>query len=618
MPIFFLYLLKLSISVAVVYLFYQLLLRRLTFYYWNRFYLLGYTILSFFIPFINITPVLERSDLKETKIVHFIPQVDYFNHLSYQNSLHEPATTSFDFWSWTLLLFTIGMLVLLTRFVMQLLSFRKMIRKSKFITDGEIKICEVTQDTTPFSFGRCIFINKRLHSETELKEIIRHEIVHVQERHTFDVLLGELLCIVNWYNPFAWLIRKSIRQNLEFIADNKVLQSGIDKKQYQYLLLKVIGNNHFSIAQNFNFSSLKKRIAMMNKMKSAKLHLVKFLFVLPLIAVLLLAFRSRATKEQELKEMQSIPAIVIQPGSVKGIVDTLPVNSKGYFIDVIDKKGNCTVVIKNKNEKELKRMLLTKWNENKAYYTGLYGPLPAVEKDEEFSAIIPVESETVSDIGSARISFDDSLRATVTTHDGKIENYNLQDDNQRKIFEKKYHCGTTGTVRSLEQEPAHSATTFTASLAKNAREINSLSTTYAPAKTIGFTSAESNRASTVSVAGMSSQPTIATTVGETLQFTAEPAKEGSTIIEITNNTQEGELLQLLSDEMKAKGYSFNVIKSEYRNGKLVYLKGTISINNFKKTFTISDFSKFQAIEITGINDKRDIGFNISDGSLVWN
>jgi beta-lactamase regulating signal transducer with metallopeptidase domain len=97
--------------------------------------------------------------------------------------------------------------------------------------------------------------------------------------------MAEMLCILNWYNPFAWFIRHNIRQNLEFIADDNVVRSGMDIKAYQYHLLKVVGIPQYRIANQFNFSSLKKRIMMMNRAKTAKIHLVKFLFILPLIAV---------------------------------------------------------------------------------------------------------------------------------------------------------------------------------------------------------------------------------------------------------------------------------------------------------------------------------------------
>ncbi len=105
--------------------------------------------------------------------------------------------------------------------------------------------------------------------------------------------MAEFITIFNWYNPFAWLIRYSIRQNLEFIADRQVVENGFDKKDYQYHLLRVVGQTQYRLANNFNFSSLKKRIAMMNKMRSARLNLLKFLFILPLLAALLIAFRDR-------------------------------------------------------------------------------------------------------------------------------------------------------------------------------------------------------------------------------------------------------------------------------------------------------------------------------------
>ena len=162
-----------------------------------------------------------------------------------------------------------------------------------------MKIYHVDENIIPFSFGNSIFINRHLHSETELQEIIQHEFVHVKQLHSIDILWGEILCLLNWYNPFAWLLKKSIRQNLEFIADNKVLEKGVSKKEYQYLLLKVIGNNQYSIATQFNFSSLKKRIAMMNKLKSTKVHLVRFLFLLPVVVVMLLAFRNKDEKMQQ-------------------------------------------------------------------------------------------------------------------------------------------------------------------------------------------------------------------------------------------------------------------------------------------------------------------------------
>jgi hypothetical protein len=177
-------------------------------------------------------------------------------------------------------------------FFIQFLSFKKIRQSAKLINENDgIKLYHLDMDIIPFTFGNSIYINKLKHSADELKEIIRHESVHVYQKHTADVLITEFICMLNWYNPFAWLIKHSIKQNLEFLADDTVLVSGIDKKSYQYLLLKVMGNSPLTVTSNLNFSSLKKRIYMMNKTKTSGTHLLKFLFILPVIALLMLAFR---------------------------------------------------------------------------------------------------------------------------------------------------------------------------------------------------------------------------------------------------------------------------------------------------------------------------------------
>jgi TonB-dependent SusC/RagA subfamily outer membrane receptor len=327
MPYIAQYLLKLSISLAVVYLFYALVLRRLTFHTWNRWYLLGYSLLAFFIPFINISPMLERGAWNENTMVQLIPVMGNYE------AVAKPANT-IDGWMVCLLMLIVGVAFMLVRLLLQYLSFRYIRKSSKLISDGSVKIYQVDKQIIPFSFGRSIFINQDQHSEHELKEIIRHEFIHVKQRHTTDILWSEVVCMLNWYNPFAWLIRQAIRQNLEFIADHQVLKAGLDRRQYQYLLLKVVGVPAFAIANQFNFSSLKKRIAMMNKMRSAKVHLIKFLFVLPLVTILLLAFRSVAIDRAVVEEAEKAAAIeeiindiTSQPAPVVPVKDTVPVTN---------------------------------------------------------------------------------------------------------------------------------------------------------------------------------------------------------------------------------------------------------------------------------------------------
>ena len=289
MPTLFVYMLKLSCSLAVIWLFYRLLLRNLTFYDLNRWYLLGYSLLAFLIPLIDIGPALEGDRPEEPLVLQFIPAIGEIT----PALAHTPENRGSTWSVWTIAsgILLVGTLLLLVRIIVRWLALRQLRRSAILVRDGEWKIYQVDEMITPFSFGKAIFINRGLHTDREWEEIILHEYEHVRGRHTVDIVIAEWLTVLNWYNPFAWLIRHSIRQNLEFIADRRVLAGGFDRKGYQYHLLKAVGLPRYRLANNFNFSSLKKRIVMMNKLRSARLHLVKFLFILPLSAVLLVAFR---------------------------------------------------------------------------------------------------------------------------------------------------------------------------------------------------------------------------------------------------------------------------------------------------------------------------------------
>jgi len=290
MPAIIQYILKLSVSAAVIYAFYYLVLRRLTFYHLNRWYLSGYTLLCFVIPFININPIADKADEK-LPALNYIPIVQNIKNYV-PPALSRATPYSYTVWDGIVALLAIGSVVLLAKLAVQTISFMRMKRRAKLISDKDSAIYHVDEEIMPFSFGKSIYLNKNMHTDKELGEIIMHEYVHVKQLHSADILIAELFCVVNWFNPFAWFIRHSIRQNLEFIADDNVVRSGINKKDYQYHLLKVVGIPQYRIANQFSFSSLKKRIIMMNRARSAKIHLLKFMFILPLLAVTLMAFRS--------------------------------------------------------------------------------------------------------------------------------------------------------------------------------------------------------------------------------------------------------------------------------------------------------------------------------------
>lgn len=275
----------------MVYLFYKTTLRGLTFYSANRWYLLLLSLFCFLLPLIDIGELLEPTQMNRAIVIQAIPAVNEFVGLSGAAAAEASREPGFSVWDAAMALWLAGSLVLLVRLLISYLSYRTLREKAQPVYYKGIRLFQVDAPILPFSFGNAIYLNQQRHTEAELKEIIRHELVHVQQCHTLDVVCAELLCIINWFNPFAWLLRHAIRQNLEFIADSKVVQHGADKTAYQYLLLNVVGGVAYPMANQFNLSPLKKRIAMLNRLPSAKAHLVRFLLVLPLAGVLLLACR---------------------------------------------------------------------------------------------------------------------------------------------------------------------------------------------------------------------------------------------------------------------------------------------------------------------------------------
>jgi beta-lactamase regulating signal transducer with metallopeptidase domain len=291
MQLLFAYLLKLSFCLALGYLFYFLLLRRMTYYNWNRYFLLLFPVIAMIIP---LLPIDLPQEMKPVSAVFFIA-----NALPSIESIAPDAAQTSAQWSFISLLLWIvvaGMVFFLLRFAIRFYSLYKTRNDARLINDGDIKLYHLEGCAAPFSFYNSIYLDTNAYDETELEKIIEHEIVHISQKHTMDMLLSELLCIVQWFNPFVWFMKHAIRQNLEFIADETVLQKGINRQGYQYLLLKVSGAMPYSLANNLLFPSLKKRIQMMNRERTGKIHLLKFMCIIPLGCLLLFAFSGPAPK----------------------------------------------------------------------------------------------------------------------------------------------------------------------------------------------------------------------------------------------------------------------------------------------------------------------------------
>ena len=155
---------------------------------------------------------------------------------------------------------------------------------------------------SPFSFFHWIFINKNLLNEPCLHEVLLHERTHVRQWHSLDVLVGEVACILCWFNPFAWILRRELRVNLEFLADQSVVDKGHDARTYQYHLLALTYQGSVAtLSNNFNVLPLKQRIKMMNKQRSKSIGRIKYLLLLPVCALLFMMSSTPVSAQSKLK-----------------------------------------------------------------------------------------------------------------------------------------------------------------------------------------------------------------------------------------------------------------------------------------------------------------------------
>lgn len=269
----FIYILQVNLLLSFIYLGYYFLLHKLTFHTLNRVYFLTGLAYALLYPFLNLNIF--------TSVKTPIP---FSNSLSYDAILPINTTAQSGITLLHMVLFIIasGTVIYLLRLLVRLLGVYHIHRKSYKTNWKKFRYREVAFPILPFSFLKSIYLNKEQHSSKELYSIFKHESLHVKGLHSVDTLLFEIVLVACWYNPFVWLMRKAIRQNLEFLTDQQVLESGMDRQAYQLALVGVAKDayNH-PLGNTFSFKPLKNRIMMMNKKASSKLQLGKYLLLIP-------------------------------------------------------------------------------------------------------------------------------------------------------------------------------------------------------------------------------------------------------------------------------------------------------------------------------------------------
>ncbi|MFT4222405.1 TonB family protein [Dysgonomonas sp.] len=288
-----LYLIKVSIAIALFYGVYMICLRTDTFLRLRRSYFLFAIAFSLIFPTFNIEIPIE--DQAPAQIPTFWLSDFYLTPEMQEQTQLSPANLQ------NIILISICIIsaFCVVKFLIQLLSIIKLRSGCESEKMQKYRIVKMKNNQlSPFSFFNWIFVNTEDSDTHRLKEIIAHEQAHVRQYHSIDNMLAELLCAFFWWNPFAWLIRKEIKINLEYLADEEVLNQGYNSKEYQYILLQVSNKNSgISLINNFNVSQLKKRIAMMNKKRSSILASLKYLLIVPIGAILLLGNAVQASPD---------------------------------------------------------------------------------------------------------------------------------------------------------------------------------------------------------------------------------------------------------------------------------------------------------------------------------
>ena len=292
-----LYSIKSAIVLAMLYLPYMLMLRRESFFRFNRMMLLGILFLSLVLPLCNISgmsldrqPVVQAAQLQILELgipIHVLPEVQVV-----ADGTVKYGTTGFSVFLLVSILYIVGMMILLAIRLWQVGRLQFGLRKGTLWQQEEngVRIYCHADDVNPFSWMRNIVISQKDYDEAG-REIVLHEMGHIQAHHSWDVVLLTLVQMLQWWNPLAYVLGISLRDVHEYEADDYVLRQGISAQSYQLLIIKkAVGSGSYAFANSFNHSLTKKRITMMKNSNSNPWMRSKALYVIPVAALALSAF----------------------------------------------------------------------------------------------------------------------------------------------------------------------------------------------------------------------------------------------------------------------------------------------------------------------------------------
>ena len=316
MGLFFIYSLKVALCLVAFYLVYKLLLSRETFFGFNRAVLLGMAAVSLLLPLVHFTVEDAPAAAGGFVVVEDIVM---------QAVAEDAPAFTVTVAQVCFLIYVAGVAFFLCREVWSLFSLRRMIRGGRHVsTDGGVNVVVVSGDVSPFSWMGNIVISEKDYADSP-EYILVHERAHVAARHSVDILLCDLLIVFQWFNPAAWLLKAELQCVHEYEADSRVLASGVNASDYQLLLIrKAVGDKLFSMANNLNQSSLKKRRSR-----------ARMLVAVPVAAVAVVAFATPKAESlsNEIKNESNalvsrvVPAVKSQVAEVSSAASDMAVTS---------------------------------------------------------------------------------------------------------------------------------------------------------------------------------------------------------------------------------------------------------------------------------------------------
>ena len=293
------YLIQSGISLAVWYLIYWLFMRKDTFFSINRFYLVLSVLISFTLPLLKFSLPFAGSNSEYVYLLEAI--------IITPEKLTESIQRHLDLYQVAGIIYLTGAGIFFLRFVFQLIQIGLLVHKYGISRKEGFSFVITNPHFTPFSFFNIIFLGNDIADQKILEKIITHEKIHIQQKHSIDIILLELLTIIQWFNPFMWFYKNTLKNIHEFLADEGVLTEGINKIDYQELLVnQSIGIQLIGISNNFSpvrmawpggQSLIKRRLIMMSKSKSQKFKLLKMAFILPFAMFLTIVFSSMVTEK---------------------------------------------------------------------------------------------------------------------------------------------------------------------------------------------------------------------------------------------------------------------------------------------------------------------------------